>query len=72
LFLKIYLKDLSSSFFFGPLFRLLVAGSRELLGLAGVRGAPDKGNAYGDPLFSPGLFLLRDAVGAAVACMMSR
>ena len=58
----------------GALFRRLAwAGSRELLGRAGGNeGTPDIGNAYGLPLFWPGLFLLRDAVGSAVACMMSR
>ena len=63
--------DLSSSFFFGgALLRLFGAGSLELVGRAGKEGTPDIGNAYGEPLFSPGLFLFRE-VGAAVACIMS-
>ena len=64
--------DLSSSFFFGgALLRLFGAGSLELVGRAGKGGTPDIGKAYGDPLFSPGLFLFREVGGAAVACIMS-
>lgn len=67
--------DLSSSFFLsrggGALLRRGGPGSLELLGRAGKGGAPDIGKAYGEPLFSPGLFLFREVVGAAVACIMS-